>query len=86
VSLPPYPILCHAPGCTRPAAFKIAARWSDGQTRELKTYSLSCGECVSGELRSAEARFATCRLAPGESLTRPEVFELRPDFRPVLNS
>ena len=45
--MPPYPVLCYAPGCTRPAAFKVAARWSDGVTGELKTYSLACPDCLA---------------------------------------
>jgi hypothetical protein len=73
--LPPYPVLCHARGCRREAQYKIAARWSDGQTHELKTYSLCCSDCLATELSSAEARYAVCRLAPGETLTRPEVYD-----------
>ena len=78
MTLPPYPVRCHAPGCGREAVFKIASRWSDGQTHELKTYSLCCGDCLDGELKSALERFAACRLAPGESLTRPEAFDRGP--------
>jgi hypothetical protein len=72
----PYPVLCYAPGCGRPAAFKIAARWSDGTTHELKTYSLACAECLSALFASATERRRTCRLAPGETLDAPEVYEL----------
>ena len=35
--MPPYPILCYRQGCEKPAVYKIAAQWSDGITRELKT-------------------------------------------------
>ena len=44
--MPPYAVLCYRPGCDRPAAYKVAARWSDGVTEELKTYSLCCAECL----------------------------------------
>ena len=74
--MPPYPVLCYAAGCGRPAAFKIAARWSDGTTRELKTYSLACADCVPALFASATERRRACRLAPGETLDAPEVYEL----------
>jgi hypothetical protein len=74
--MPPYRIVCYAKGCTREAQFKIAARWSDGVTRELKTYFLACADCVSGLYRLAAAKKAACRLAPGETLGEPEVFEM----------
>lgn len=80
-SLPPYPVLCHAPGCSRLAAFKIGAAWSDGTTRELKTYSLCCATCLPSELTSARARREQCRQAPGETLGPACVFELRPSAR-----
>jgi hypothetical protein len=74
--MPPYPIRCQAPGCTHPAVYKVAARWSDGLTHELKTYALSCADCLSSLFRSSQARRAACRLAPGETLEPPAVYEL----------
>lgn len=79
--LPPYPVLCHTPGCSRPAAFKIGAAWSDGITRELKTYSLCCAACLPTELTSARTRRERCRQAPGETLGPACVFELRASAR-----
>jgi hypothetical protein len=75
-SLPPYPVLCYALGCTRGAEYKIAARWSDGVTRELKTYFLACPACLSELYRTAKVKKTACRLAAGESLGEPEVFEM----------
>lgn len=72
----PYPVLCYAPGCSRPAEFKIAARWSDGITDELKTYSLACPGCLNLLFASATIRRAGCRLAPGETLDEPGIYEL----------
>jgi hypothetical protein len=72
----PYPVLCYAPGCSAPAVFKIAARWSDGTTHELKTYALSCAACLPKLFAAAVAKRAACRLAPGESLEAPGVYEL----------
>lgn len=73
--MPPYPVLCYSPGCGAPAAFKVAARWSDGLTDELKTYSLACPACVAGLLAAARVKRAACRVAAGESLDEPGVYE-----------
>ena len=72
----PYPVRCYAPECSRAAAFKIAARWSDGLTHELKTYYLACAGCVATLFAEAGAKRAACRLAPGETLDAPGVYEL----------
>ena len=74
--LPPYPVMCYAPGCPNQAIYKIAARWSDGVTSELKTYALACEGCVSELFRGARVKKAACRLMAGETLGDPEVFEL----------
>jgi hypothetical protein len=71
-----YPVLCYATGCRERAAFKIAARWSDGITNELKTYSLACSQCVPALLDQARTKRAACRLAPGETLDEPGVYEI----------
>ena len=87
----PYPVRCYAAGCPRAAAFKIAARWSDGVTDELKTYYLACPDCAAALFAAAGVKRAACRLAPEEVLDAPGVYELtrggrdralkrRPDF------
>ncbi len=73
---PPYPVLCYTPGCGRPAAYKIAARWSDGLTEELKTYSLCCADCLAASFGRSCQKQAACRRAPGEVLDPPGVYEL----------
>ncbi|HEY2787113.1 MAG TPA: hypothetical protein VGJ05_19295 [Fimbriiglobus sp.] len=75
--MPSYPVTCTARGCTAPAAFKVAAHWSDGVTHELKTYALTCTACLAGELASARVRRGVCRLAPEETLDEPDVYELQ---------
>ena len=35
---------CSEPDCPNPATLKVAAVWSDGRFRELKTYGLACAE------------------------------------------
>ncbi len=74
--MPPYPVLCTTPGCSAPAAYKVAARWSDGLTAELKTYELACSACVGRLYVAAVEKRVACRLAPGETLDEPGVYEL----------
>jgi hypothetical protein len=71
--MPPYPVLCLR--CGKPAVFKIAARWSDGATGELKTYALCCADCLPAGFREARLKQAACRRAPGESLEPPGIYE-----------
>jgi hypothetical protein len=58
------------------AVYKIAARWSDGITQELKTYALSCPACLAEWFRRSRAKQAACRLAPGETLEVPGIYQL----------
>ena len=74
--MPAYRIQCYQPGCGKTAIYKIAARWSDGLTGELKTYALSCGACLPAWFATSRAKQATCRLAPGEVLEPPGVYHL----------
>jgi hypothetical protein len=75
--MPPYPIYCYRPGCERLAEYKIAARWSDGVTEELKTYALSCGECLPDWFGLSLTKQAACRKAPGEVLDPPGIYHLQ---------
>ena len=74
--MPSYPVRCYTHGCNELAAYKIAARWSDGVTQELKTYTLSCPACLAESFRRSRAKQAACRLAPGETLESPSIYEL----------
>jgi hypothetical protein len=74
--MPAYPIVCLTPGCKQPAAYKIAAAWTDGVTAELKTYSLCCAECLPEAFRRSRQKQAVCRLAQGEKLEVPGVYRL----------
>ena len=74
--MPPYRVLCSRNRCDQLAAFKIASCWSDGVTRELKTYALSCAACLAAQLDAARAKKAVCRLTAGESLESPGIFEI----------
>jgi hypothetical protein len=72
--MPPYPISCYTRGCGKLAKYKIAARWSDGVTQELKTYALTCPDCLPEWLRTSRAKQA--QLAPGETLDPPGVYHM----------
>ena len=74
--MPAYEVRCTCPGCQRPAVYKIAARWSDGTTEELKTYALCCGECLAEAYRTSRAKQSACRTARGESLEAPGIYPL----------
>ena len=72
-----YEIRCGAPGCDKPAALKIAARWTNADSQEFKTYSICCEACRESEWKSAKERRANCRLAPGEEIGELEVLALQ---------
>jgi hypothetical protein len=74
--MPPYTLHCYQPGCARPAVYKIAARWSDGLTEELKTYALCCQGCLAEVYQRSRGKQAACRLAAGETLEAPGIHEL----------
>jgi hypothetical protein len=75
--MPPYQIPCCTKGCKHPAKYKIAARWSDGVVRELKTYGLSCEECLPAWLLRGRDRHKACRLTAGETLESPGIYQLQ---------
>jgi len=56
--------------------YKIAARWSDGQTSELKTYGLACETCLPGLYEESIKRQLTARTLPGEVGERPGIYRL----------
>ena len=74
--MPSYPVTCYAKDCPHLATFKIAARWSDGVLSELKTYFLTCSTCLPLLFRQAQVKQAACRLAAGETLSAPMIYEL----------
>jgi hypothetical protein len=76
-----YVVLCQTPGCGAPAVYKVAAEWSDGVTAELKTYALCCSACLPTWYAQACRKRAECRLAPGETLSTPGIYEYQPGKR-----
>jgi hypothetical protein len=81
--MPPYPVHCYEPGCPNLAVYKIAARWSDGLTSELKTYGLTCADCLPAWFRRSVAKQAACRRAANETLERPGIYRLERGKRDV---
>ena len=71
-----YTILCTRKDCARPAVYKIAARWSDGTTEELKTYALCCEECLPEAFRTSCTKQKACRMTKGETLEPPSIYRL----------
>jgi hypothetical protein len=71
-----YPVHCYTPGCGKLAEYKIAARWSDGATQELKTYALCCEACLAHWFRRSRASQRACVKANGETLDPPGIFPM----------
>jgi hypothetical protein len=75
--MPPYPLYCYRNGCGKLAVYKIAARWSDGVTEELKTYSLCCEACLTELYRLSREKQKACRLSARETLETPGIYLLK---------
>src|SRR5947207_9546385 len=81
--MPPYLVLFYTRACGRPAQYKIAARWTDGLTTELKTYALCCAECLPAWYGHSRQKQKECRLTSGEHLDAPNIFHLERGQRDV---
>jgi hypothetical protein len=71
-----YTLRCQHPDCAHEAAYKIAARWSDGLTGELKTYALSCDDHLATLFAESRRRNERTRTLPGEQLEAPGIYLL----------
>jgi hypothetical protein len=71
-----YPVLCYTPGCGKRAEYKIAARWSDGATQELKTYALCCEACLPDWFARTRNKHLQCVRAKNETLDPPGIFQI----------
>ena len=61
-------VLCSRAGCGQPAVYKLAARWSDGEFSELKTYGHACEDCLRPVFKEAEQRWLDHPTAPSETI------------------
>ena len=69
---------CSHPNCSEPAAYKVAARWSDGRFSELKTYGFACSDHLAEVFRDAEARRLDYTLSPGEVIEEIAIYRYDP--------
>jgi hypothetical protein len=68
---------CSAGHCDQPAVYKIAATWSDGSSRELKNYGLTCEAHRVCRLEAARRHHQGLRLSDLETVGPVEVYVLR---------
>lgn len=76
-----YTALCSAAGCSAPAVYKLAAAWSDGTSRELKNYGLSCEAHRASLLAAARRRHDALEVSEGETVGPVELYVLSPGLR-----
>lgn len=74
---------CYEKDCKSPAAYKVAAPWSDGTSRELKNYGMACEAHARSLLERARARRDAMRTAEGESVGRVSLYPLGSGRREV---
>jgi hypothetical protein len=72
---------CSHPSCNQPALFKVGAIWSDGTSRELKNYGLTCETHRRSQLERARQNRDGLRLAEGETVGAVALFVLEPGRR-----
>lgn len=80
------PVFTYQPCCSfsdgdQPATFKVAAPWSYGTIRELKTYALCREEHLERSLERARVEAAKLVLAEGETLGPIAAYPLLPGIR-----
>jgi len=73
-----YRPICSSPHCGQPAAYKVAAPWSNGRSHELKNYGLACEAHHDSQLALAQLHRQGLRLAEGETLGSVGLYKLEP--------
>ena len=68
-------VRCSLAGCAEPAAYKIAAMWSDGRFSELKSYGFACSDHLGPVFREAEQRRQQYGTSPGEALEEIAIYK-----------
>lgn len=63
-----YQPTCSTPHCEAAAAFKVAALWSNGTSRELKNYGLACEAHRDSMMARAQLHRQGLKLAEGETI------------------
>lgn len=67
---------CSAAKCDQPAAYKVAAPWSNGTSRELKNYGLACEAHRDSQLALAQLHRQGLKLAEGETVGEVGLYQL----------
>lgn len=73
--MPTTVVRCSLPGCAEPAAYKVAANWSDGSFSELKAYGFACSDHLGPVFRAAEQRRQEYAPRPGEVLEEIGIYK-----------
>lgn len=68
-------VRCTLSHCEEPAAYKVAAPWSDGSFTELKTYGYACSEHLGPVFRAAEGRQETYAPTPAETIEELGIYK-----------
>ncbi len=68
-------VRCSLARCSEPAAYKIAAQWSDGSFSELKSYGFACSDHLGPVFRNAEGRREDYAVGPGEALEELSIYK-----------
>ena len=71
-------VTCSHPDCPEPAAYKVAARWSDGSFSELKSYGFACSDHLAEVFQDAEDRRLDYTLCPGEVIEEIAIYRFEP--------
>jgi hypothetical protein len=75
--------MCSQAGCDRPAAYKIAAVWSDGTSRELKNYGLACSDHRETQASRARRHRDALRLQDWETVGEVRLYRFDPERRDI---
>jgi hypothetical protein len=73
--MPTTVVRCSLSPCGEPAAYKIAAQWSDGSFSELKTFGFACSNHLGPVFRDAEQRHEDYAPSPGETLEEIAIYK-----------
>lgn len=73
--MPTTVVRCSLSRCGEPAAYKVAAQWSDGHFAELKTFGFACSDHLGPVFREAELRQQDYPTAPGETIEEIAIYK-----------
>jgi hypothetical protein len=74
-------VTCSHQSCGEQAAYKIAARWTDGRLAELKTYGFACSEHLGDVFSASLERQQHYTTGPGETLEELAIYRYEPGKR-----